>query len=151
GSFLQDVRSTRQLPAPVRALRRLKIKELQARAADRSDPEEADAAQRLLENVFVFTSHYEPIRYLKRGDPARALLLLQIAHAIKPDHPQVCYNRARAHAMNKQKRKAIRDLACALRSGRLPAGLLEKDAYLKPLRQEKAFRELMEGPSQTAR
>lgn len=138
--FLGDLRKS--APEPLdKALLKTQLEELETRAAS-TDSIDANAAERGLEQLWVYASFYEPMDYLDRGDPARALAILEVAQAMRPNHPDVCYNQARAFARLKEKSHAIEALECAARSF-LSAELIESDPDLKTLGGEPAYRALV--------
>ncbi len=98
----------------------------------------------MLEHIFVRAAYYEPQDFLDRGDPERALGITLIAGQIKPEHPLVCYNRARAHAQLGHTEEALQALDCAIAAGAFNPASLTEDPYLEPLRSEPRFRELIE-------
>jgi len=95
--FLDEVRQTPGRLDVAAALDRLEIDEIR-RDTKGADPLITAAAQRLLEVVFVRMSYYDPLEMMKRGRPDLAIDLLRVAAVIKPDHPRVLLNMARAHA-----------------------------------------------------
>jgi hypothetical protein len=123
------------------ALEKVQLRSLQQRAAG-SDSIDANAAERGLEQLWVYASFYEPQDYLDRGDPKRALAILDVAQAMRPNHPDVCYNQARALARVGQNGPAIQALECAARSF-LSADRLQNDPELRSLSQEPGFRALV--------
>lgn len=138
--FLSDFRKS--TPETLdQALTKAQLKELEGRVAS-LDSIDANAAERGLEQLWVYTSFYEPQEYLDRGDPVRALAILEVAQAMRPNHPDVCYNQARAHARLKQQSQAIEALECAARSY-LSVERVESDPDLKALGVEPAFRALV--------
>jgi predicted esterase len=142
-TFLAGVRTARQPPTLAKAVDELQIERLR-REATAGDPASARAAQRLLESAFVRTAFYEPRDYLERGDRARALAVLDIAQAVKPSDPLVCYSRARVYAALGRPQDALRALDCATANGSVSAARLESDSALAPLRGDPGFRGLVE-------
>jgi tetratricopeptide (TPR) repeat protein len=138
--FLSDFRKSPGEPLD-QALVKVQLRELEARVAS-GDSIDANAAERGLEQLWVYSSFYEPMDYLDRGDPTRALAILEVAQAMRPNHPDVCYNQARAFARLKQERQAIEALECAARSF-LSVERIESDPDLKTLGVEPAFRALV--------
>lgn len=138
--FLGDLRKS--APAALeKSLARAEVRDLEARVAG-SDSIDANAAERGLEQLWVYASFYEPMDYLDRGDPTRALAILDVAQAMRPNHPDVCYNQARAFARLKRESQAIEALECAARSY-LSAERIENDPDLKTLGGQPAFRALV--------
>ena len=143
-TFITRFHVTTPPPALSESLSFLQIESLKKRAGGEKARDDALAAQRLLELVAVHTSFYLPSDYLERKDPGRALAVLRIAEAIKPDSPGVCLGLARARAQIGQKAQAIEDLRRAVGSGRVDAAVIEADPWLAPLRDEAGYRELLE-------
>lgn len=141
--FMENFRTTGRLPSLERATERLRIEELQRRAADAEDPLGSEAALRLLEHVFVRAAYYEPTDFLAQGEFERALGMALIAGRIKPDHPYVCRGIARAQAQLGRVEEAMQALECLVAAGSVSADFLEQDDYLAPLRGEPAYRELL--------
>jgi hypothetical protein len=104
---------------------------------------EADAAQRLLEKVFVSAAVYGPRDFLRRGEPHRALLLLEVADAIKEENFNVAVSFARAYALAGDEKKAIEALQRADKIVTLQALWLEDDPYLQVLADEPEFQALL--------
>jgi len=124
-----------------RDLRRLlKIDSLKSQAAQ-GPGEAADAAQRLLQFVFVISSFYQPRHYIGRGDHERALIALEVAAMIDGQNPRVCLHRGYAWALGGRVKEAIRDLECARRAGVLTATALA-DRALDRIRGSPEFRAL---------
>ncbi len=132
----------REGPTPLdRALDRVQFRRLEARAAG-PDSLDANAASRGLEQLWVYASFYEPMDFLDRNDPVRALGILDLAQAMRPDDPEVCWHRARAHARLKQDSRAVTALECAARSPISPERI-EGDPDLKTLATMPAYRALL--------
>ena len=129
-------------PAADPLIRDLGVEALRQRAE--GDGEEARAAVRILEYAFVVTAFYEPPRYLDEGDPARAQVMLDVAAAIKPGHPLVCFGRARAHARLGQIAEGLDALECAVDAGAVALSTLEEHADLEALRSDPAIADLLE-------
>jgi predicted esterase len=129
--YLDRVRRTARPPSRSSALRELDIARLQRTAAG-TDTLEAQAATRSLEQIFVATSFYVPRDLIARGDPARALAILEIAGAIHPANPQVLISRARALARMGRDDAARAALDSALAAG-APHSAFETDSVLARL------------------
>lgn len=95
-TYVLRVRMEPTAPRLDEALRALDIRKFQRQAADSSDPVGALAAQRMLSQAFVTVASYDAREYLRRGDGARALAVLEVAEAIFPGRTHVCENRRRA-------------------------------------------------------
>jgi len=131
-------------PNLARSMSQLQIRPLLKRAADKDDPAGAAAAQRLLDLVFSHAAFYEPRDYLEAKDPERALAMLQVAEAIGPRTPQVCWYTARAQAQLGHTEDALAALECVASSGAAAATLIEKEEDLAPLRANPAYKALIE-------
>lgn len=111
GQFLQDYRSAKSPPSLEKSLKTLQVVELKKAKADTRDTLAAMAAGRLLEHVEVFSSFYEPRDYMERGDPARALAMLELAESVSPG-PGICQSRAEALEMLKRPEEAAKAREC---------------------------------------
>ncbi|MEJ2317960.1 MAG: hypothetical protein P8Y21_01360 [Gemmatimonadales bacterium] len=125
-------------------IRDIDLAELRDRAQSLGDTADALAARRQLENTFVAVAFYLPRDYIDT-DPERALASLAVARAAKPESPRVCYEEARVHAAAGHTEEALDALECVVDSGaiRNPDGL-ESEPYLRTLRGEARFAELVE-------
>ena len=141
--FLRQIQTAEDLPRLRDVLRDLRIGSLKREAANSASSPEADAAQRLLEKVFVNAAFYGPRDLLRRGEPHRALILLEVADAIKPDDFNVLVNFARAYALAGNEKKAIEALQRADEIVTLQASWLEEDPYLQALADEPEFQALI--------
>jgi len=141
--LLQQIQAAEELPRLDVALRDLRIDTLKREAAGSSSRLEADAAQRLLEKVFVNAAFYGPRDLLRAGEPYRALLLLGVADAIKEGDFNVLVNFARAYALAGDEKKAIEALQRADEVVTLQAAWLEQDPYFQALSDEPEFQALL--------
>jgi hypothetical protein len=142
-AFFERFRKGDQPPRLDQALKQLQIAQLKRLAETAADSIDAQAAQRLLEQVFVFTSFYEPRAYLEKRDGVRALALLAIAQEIRPNDPGVCYNRARALVLLARWDDALGSVACVLKTGTPDLDRLQADSSLGALREDPRFRALI--------
>lgn len=106
------------------------------------DPMLTDAAQRMLEHVYGQAWFYHADAFNRQGRPVRAHAMLDLAERIFPERPWVCLARARTYVLEDRSNRAITALRCALERG-LDRAVLERDPGLAPLREERAFRELI--------
>jgi predicted esterase len=141
--FLSQIQSMEEMPRIADVLRDLQVSSLKRKAADSASPLEADASQRLLEKVFVNAAFYGPRDLLRAREPHRALLLLDVANAIKEDDFNVLVNFARAYALAGDEKKAIEALLRADEIVTLQAAWLEEDPYLQALADEPGFQALL--------
>ncbi|MHC4225095.1 MAG: hypothetical protein ACYSUN_13975 [Planctomycetota bacterium] len=132
------------LPSVSDARKRLGIDELLETSQSTEDTLRAQGAQRRRENAFVQLSFYTPRNMLQRSLPDRALAALDIADAVKPHNPRVCWFRARAFAQADRVSDALEAIACVARSGITETSFLENDPYLEPLRDDARYHELLE-------
>lgn len=139
-SFLGNYR-TSSPPALEKSLKQLRVGELQRHAAG-NDSIVANAARRALAQLWAYTAFYEPRDYLDRGDPTRALAILDVAQAVRPDQPGVCYLRARALARLGKRSEAITSLECAART-MTSADRIANDRDFESLSAEPAFQALV--------
>jgi predicted esterase len=129
--YLDRVRAMRQPPRPGDAIRELDIRGLQ-RLRGGPDTARALAAGRALEQIFVAVSFYAPREFIARGDPERALAMLDVAESIRSEHPQVLLFRARALAAAGRFEEARAAVDAALRAG-VTRQTIEGDSLLGPL------------------
>jgi predicted esterase len=142
--FLVEFRR-RDPPEPLaQTLDALDVGRLRREAADTADPIAAGAAQRLLESVYVSASFYEPRDFLAQGRPRQALAMLDLAQALKPDRPNVCYQRARALAALGRGADAVDALRCLVRGAPITADGLAADSNLVAIRGNPAFTALLD-------
>ena len=143
GDFVRTVELSDRPPTASQSQSRLQIERLQQRSENSTDTLDMLAAMRLLEMVFVHTGFYEPRRYFERSDFQRALVMLEVAHAVRPADPSVCYGLARAYAGLGRKAKALGALECMVAGTSVDAGRLEHDPNLVALQKDPAFREFI--------
>lgn len=141
GDLLGDLRGAKP-PTLAQALARLQVDELQRRATNPADSMSAHAAERSLEQLWVYTSFYEPRDYLARGDATRALAVLDIAERVRPGHPDVCYFRAQALTRLGRNGEALAAVECAAWGG-MPPEQLERDPALAGLLAGAGYRFLL--------
>jgi predicted esterase len=138
--FLGDFRKKDSIPLG-QALDRVQLRALEQRMAG-ADSLDANAAARGIEQLWVYASFYEPMDYLDRGDPIRALGILELAQAMRPGDPDVCWQQARALARLKREQPAISALECAAR-GPVSPERIERDPDLQTLAAAPAYRALL--------
>jgi len=144
-SFVSDFQAAKQPPPLARALKDLRIADLQRHAADSTrDRLAALEAQRALILVRVTTGYYEPRAYQARGDFTRALAMLAVAHALDPADPDVCYEIAEAEASTGRVSEAIESLRCAAARGGLTADVVRGDHAFDAIRGIPAFASLVQ-------
>lgn len=106
------------------------------------DPLRAEAGRRMLEHVYGQAWFYHADAYLRQGRPLRAHAMLDLAERIFPERPWVCLARARTYVLEDRTNRAITALRCAIERGLEPS-VVERDPALAPLRDERAFQELI--------
>lgn len=130
-------------PPLSKSLSHLEIRNLIRQAADSSDLLEMYSAERALSHVMSYTAFYEPDDYFTRQDPARALAILNIAAAVDPKDPYVCYSKARALTLLGRPGEAVSALDCLSHATWASAERLEKDPHFIPLKDEPGFKALL--------
>lgn len=131
------------IPPLGKSLSHLEIKNLVRAAADSSDLLEMFSAERALSHVMSYTAFYEPDDYFTRQDPQRALAILNIAAAVDPKDPYVCYSKARALTLLGRPGEAVNALDCISQATWASAERLEKDPHFIPLKDEPGFKALL--------
>lgn len=142
GRFLKEFRRAKSPPSLKHSLKVLQVAELEKRRADARDTLAALAAGRLLEQVLVFSSFYEPRGYLDRGEAERALAILAIAEAVRPGQG-ICYTRARALVLLHRRDEAVKALTCWIRDARPSPGQVATDSSFVMLHGHPAFEALV--------
>lgn len=137
--FILALHAAKHPPALGSALHDLDIVALQRQARDSTrDLLGAQAARRMLALVSVNTSFYLPRQYFAAHDPAGALAVLAIAHAIQPTSPYVCFEEAKAYAVMGQPARAVESLQCA-KVGSLTSADLRDEPAFDRIRSDTAF------------
>lgn len=131
---------------PAEAAEELELEALRRRAAGTGDTLDAQAAGRLLEQLYVQTSFYLPRRALRGGDPGRALAYLDLAERARPGRRRTAWFRARALAQAGREQEAVAELKELVEAG-FPRSALADDPWLAPLREASGWRELVGGGS----
>lgn len=142
--FLGEVDSAEDPPSLEQALERLDVEQLQRHAANTDNRLRAQAAQRLLENVFSRSSFYEPRMFLEQERPRHALAMLAIAEVVKPGHPRLCIQRARAFAQLGRSEEALAELECYVSNVPVPAATLRGDPSFAALQDDPRFQVLLQ-------
>jgi predicted esterase len=141
-AILETIRSGEDPPPAGRAVNDLDVEALKKLAAQ--DSYEGRSAERRLAHILVQTSFYLPREMMERGEYRRAITLLQIAAAIRPESPWAHWGLARAFARAGAKRDALAALGRAIDNGLADRARIEADADLAPLRAEPEFATLLE-------
>jgi tetratricopeptide (TPR) repeat protein len=85
--------------------------------------------------------------YLQKGDYEKAILFFEIAAKTSKVNPfsfYQLYNLACAYSLSKQKKNALKNLKLAVEAGFRNRAHMEKDPDLDNIRNEKAFKDIME-------
>jgi tetratricopeptide (TPR) repeat protein len=131
----------REVPLPS-LLRELRLPALRRRAGG-VDPQDVDAATRLLAMLYVQTAFYLPRSFAAGGDHRRAELCLRVATAVDPAAPEGWYALATTRARLGDRRAALAALERAVRAGFDDGERLRSDPDLGPLRADRRFAELL--------
>jgi predicted esterase len=124
-------------------LTELGVSDVMDGAAADQDRLEAASYQRILELLFVRTSFYEPRRYVAEGDLERALLMTQVAEAIRPGDPRVSLRLAEIFAQLARLDEAFEALRRFAASSAGTAGAVEDNEGLEPLRSDIRYRQIL--------
>ncbi len=143
GDFIQTVELSDRPMTVTQSKSRLQIERLQQRSQSPTDTLDKLAAMRMLETAFVHTAFYEPRAYFEKNDFQRALVMLEVAHTIRPDDASVCYGLARAYAGLGRTAEAVSALECMAAVTSIDPDRLERDPHVAPLRNDASFRELI--------
>lgn len=145
GPWLNALRSGEQdLSTLSRSLMDLQIETLKKQAANKDDPDSANSAQRLLEDLYANVSFYLPRDFLEVGDYDRAIFALKIAIEIDPERPRAQWGLAQAYAATGQEKKAFETLRHAIALGKVDVERLETDPTWETLRKKPAWQEILE-------
>jgi hypothetical protein len=101
-------------------------------------------APRRLLGLFSVTVSEEAGGEMYRKNFGVAAAFLTLAVELRPDHPQAFFRLAAARAQSGQKRLAMEALTRAVALGFNDAARLERSEEFASLRQEKAFKEIIE-------
>ncbi len=124
----------------------LHLADLAGRAAkDQGESEDAKAARRLQNALFVQTSFYLPESAIGQKQYALAAFFVEIAREIRPQEPGVWYALASVHARGGQKKQAIEELRKATDLGWSDPEEMANDPDLASLHGEPAWGEILEG------
>ena len=129
------------LPPLKQLLGWLKIPQLRRKALGESIA--ARSAQRQLESAFVQTSFYQPRSLRRAGEPERALLVLQVATEIKPDHWRPWFGLAAGYAETGKPTKALQALQHAVDKGFRSRGALANESAFDSLRELPEYKQIL--------
>ncbi len=134
-----------------RGVKDLRLDQLRQQAADARDPEQAQAAQRMLASAYAHVAFYEPRSYVQRQDFVRAYGVLRLAREIRPLSGRACYWLAQSAAQVGTADDAIAGLKCALSSGGTSATEATADSLLESIRSDPRYRGLLPGQGELER
>ena len=139
------------LPPLKQVLGWLKIPQLQRKADGESIA--ARSARRQLESAFVQTSFYQPRSLKRAGEHERALLVLQVATEIKPDHWRPWFGLATGYAETGRSAKALQALERSIANGFNRRSTLEGESAFDSLRDSEGFQKILGSlePAESAR
>lgn len=114
--------------------------------ADRtSDDDKRRMARRVLNEVLIACYEAASLRWEPQKNYDLALLNLEIAAEIKPDNPDLYFERARLSALKGDKKKALELLEESIKKGFNDATQLREEEAFAPLRDDPAFKKLVAG------
>jgi predicted esterase len=138
--FILDLPNAAHPPGVEDALRTLDIHRLQHQQRDSiHDRLGAQAAGRMLALVAVNTAFYMPRTYFAKHDPADALAMLAIAHAVVPESPYICFQQAKAYAELQRTTDVLASLRCARAGATVSVADLRNESAFDRLRSDSAF------------
>ena len=135
--------SSRKVPRKEDVLKFLEVEELKKKAKEAKSIDDRLQAKRLLTVVAIQNAFYLPRSLWEYGDYERLELTLSIATEIRPEEPYTWYALACAEAQLGRKEDAIKALHQAVQYGFKDADKMESDFHLKPLQDEKQFKEIV--------
>lgn len=136
--------SSKNVPKLETVLAFLDIPSIQKKAKEAQSKYDRLQAQRLLEVVAVQHGFYLAHSFREYGDYPRAALTLSVAAEIHPEEPLLWYKLAAAQAQMGDKNNALSSLMKAVEHGFKDTEKLESDFDLKPIREEKQFKKILE-------
>ena len=120
----------------------LEIPRLRRLAAQEKDPDESFAAQRQILLIFLHTLGASKV-LLAQNRNAQALACLEIAAQAAPRNPYISYDLARAQALNRQQKQALKTLEAAVEKGFTNAEEVERDRAFEGLRTEASYQKAL--------
>ncbi len=122
----------------------LGVARLRKTAASVGDPEQSEAADRLLSALRVRTSFYLPAELRAAGDLRGVALALGVADAVRPGDPEVLYDLACARALSGEDAAALEALRRAVAAGFCDRRRLETEPDLARMHGDPGFEGLLE-------
>jgi len=145
--WVADLVQSDQPTSPESGIHILGLEDLEARlSAPDTTPEKVASVRRRLSSAYVLLAFYQPKAFLKADQPAKALVVLDVAETIRDDDPAALVLRAEAQAELGKKDEALDALERAVSLG-AEASSFADDPLLERLRGEKRFRALVGGGS----
>lgn len=122
------------------AIAALGIETLRKDAANCKEDDRGIVADRQMQRILI--SMYEDAQmFFSQNLAARALVSLEVAAAVRPDSPEIQFLVARAAALSRDNRKALRALAKAAELGFSSAERIESEPAFAPLRPDPSYTE----------
>ncbi|MEJ2085281.1 MAG: hypothetical protein P8Y44_06330 [Acidobacteriota bacterium] len=144
GPWLAKFHRDDQTPPTVsRSLIELQIRSLQKRATSPDDAQDADSAQRLIDDVYATAAYYLPRDMQEAGNLDRAALSLQVAIEVDPARRRAYWALAEIYAEAGRKKSAFETLRQAIALGRVDYDRLTTDPSWQLLRQDTAWEEIL--------
>jgi pimeloyl-ACP methyl ester carboxylesterase len=125
------------------------ISDLRKKAASRDESVDRLAARRALGGFYV-SMNEEANRHRAAKKYKEAAASLTLAAEIRPDNPQIFYSLARACALGGDKKQALEALKKAVELGFTNADEIAGNADFAPIRNEAAYKRLIEDARQKA-
>ncbi len=141
-AVLTNVTNSSPLPPSKAVLARLKIPQLLEKAKQESL--DGRSAQRQLQIAFVNIASYRTRALMRSKDYRRAILMLEIAEAIKPEHWRPKISLATVYALSGKKSKAITALEQAVAVGYSNLDYIEQSTELASIRSTKDYQRIVE-------
>ncbi len=120
-----------------------KVADLTRKARAPESSPERTLARRVINQVLVWW-YEDSMRYIqqKRYDLAAASLSLDAQ--VMPDNPRVLFRLATVYSLNNDRKRALEALKKAVEKGFNDLAEIESNAALAPLRQDDAYRKIIE-------
>ncbi|MCP5104119.1 MAG: hypothetical protein GY950_12105 [bacterium] len=125
-------------------LKDLEIDALVKKSTQTKDIYSAGMALRLLADINIKAGR-QGGQFYARKEYGRAVVFYEIAVRANKRNVFNLYNLACSYSLNKQKKKALKNLESAVKAGYRDRAHMEKDTDLDFIRDEKAFKKIMDG------
>ena len=126
------------LPPAVTVAGDLRVDHWRREAAAGPSSPRAQMAERVLAKIFVQTAYYLPLRFAQSGEKERAVFVLTLATAVRPEEPSAWMGLARAQARAGRRGAAREAAMTAMERGATPAEVAA-DPEIAPLLQSDAM------------